>query len=287
MTQSDAPATQIGILGHGYVGTATARALLRLGRDSGDRIALSIGYRGTLPAAAAEAELAGVEWLPLNLNDDTLVSSMGKCKVLLVTFPMRAADSDNTFAAEQLFKQLMQLTHLNDTGVSVCLLSSTSGYSQSEGVITEDSTWICDESRFGFEERLRLDGRATVIPLVGLFGGKRDPRQWLLKGMIKDLSRSVNLISHDDAGLCVAKILRNPPQGQRINVGPGLCSRWMDIARDCDILAVLPNVQDAGKEPSSPESPLRLVSNERLLGRYPELRHYSFATVAGCYSGGL
>jgi hypothetical protein len=284
MTQNDAPALQIGILGHGYVGTATARALMRLGRDSGDRIALSIGYRGPLPAAAAEAELAGAEWLSININDGSLVTSMSKCKVLLVTFPLRAADSVNTSAAVQLFKQLMQLT---ERGVAVCLLSSTSGYSQSEGVITEDSTWICDESRFGFEERLRLDGLATVIPLVGLFGGKRDPRQWLLKGMIKDLNRSVNLISHDDAGLCVAKILKNPPQGQRINVGPGFCSRWMDIARDCGILAALPNAPGAGKAHLSQEGAIRLVSNERLLGRYPELRHYSFATVAATYSGGL
>jgi nucleoside-diphosphate-sugar epimerase len=281
MTLHDAPSRQIGILGHGYVGAATARALVQQGRGSGQDVNLTICYRGRLPDAAAEAELAGVEWLPVNLNDDNLVSFVGKCSTVLVTFPLKAAASENALDSERFFDQLMQLS---DKGVAVCLLSSSSGYSQSEGVITEDSTWICDESRFGYEERLRLEGLATVIPLVGLFGGKRDPRQWLLKGMIKDLNRSVNLISHDDAGLCVAKILKNPPQGQRINVGPGFCSRWMDIARDCGILAALPNALDSDKVPSSPQSSVRLVSNERLLGRYPELRQYRFATVARSYS---
>lgn len=275
------PARTIGILGHGFVGTATARALLQQGRESGDGLALTICHRGRLPDAAASSDLAGVNWVAVNLGTEDVLAAVGHCETVLVTFPLKssAAAEDNAAFSDRLFNEMMRL---RQKGVSLCLLSSTSGYSDFEGTITEDSAWMSDDSRFGIEERLRVEAEATVIPLVGLFGGSRDPRQWILKGLIPDLNRSVNLVRHDDAGVCVAKVLTRPPPGQRINVGPGFCQRWIDIARACGI-AVNASDDNAQAAAQAAATPIRLVSNARLLGRHPELRHYSFATVASTY----
>lgn len=304
---TDRGGVRFGILGSGHVGTEVARALLGPQDDQGTmrgatvvltrRTSGAVTRRPLDAAHAAQPLGPGAIWHHLDLVGTTgprgpagagfshVPRLFAGCRVVLVTFPV-TGDGE---PSQSFYAYLRDaLATLVESGTAICLLSSTSAYLQPSGVVTESSAWDSEHPRYAAEEELRQQLGATVIPLAGLFGHGRDPLRWLADGRIKDLSGAVNLIHHEDAGLCVATILSDPllQRGERINVATGELHWWAE-------LALVHRITPAGMTPAQVADALsaarysqstggfraRLISNDKLLERYGELRSLSFRRV--------
>lgn len=284
---------RFGIIGSGHVGQATARALLSSRSQENSSVPpteVLLTYRSSGPPWSRP----GVLWRPLDLTTDVRVprSSAGfadvarifaGCRAVLVPFPVVGEEQPS----EAFFESLRAgLGALAAAGTAVCVLSSTSAYRQASGVVSEESPWDTSQARFAAEEELRLSIGATVIPLSGLFGPGRDPLVWLAEGRIRDLSGSVNLIHHDDAGVCVAEILKRPRRGERINVASGELHWWAALAHEHRIVPPgLTRAQVADALARCGHSQVgglvsgRLISNAKLLASYEDLRSLIFRRV--------
>jgi hypothetical protein len=205
------------------------------------------------------------------------------CGCVLLTFPI-TGEGDPSLAFS--YSMTRHLKDLVASGTKLCILSSTGAYLQRSGVVSESSQWNLDDPRFGAEETLRQELGATVIVLSGLFGGDRNPLDWLASGRIRNLGGSVNLIHHQDAGICVAAIMRRPIEGQRINVVSGELHWWAQLALDHQVFP--PGLHAASVSEMLAEvrrslaiDPLRerVISNALLLEQYPELRQLNFRRV--------
>jgi nucleoside-diphosphate-sugar epimerase len=164
-----------------------------------------------------------------------------------------------------LFDELLRLA----PGAHVLVYSSTTCYLPAgiDGEVDEDSQRDPTIPRFAAEEELRRRG-ATLFVLSGLFGPGRDPASWVARGRIRNGDALVNLVHRDDAVRATLAWIRQPYDGDRVNVSTQ-CHRWSELAEDfvrngrLEASQIPPNL---GAQPGS-----KKVLARRLLERHPEL----------------
>lgn len=135
------------------------------------------------------------------------------------TFPARPLDAVQDFHRLKLA-----------TSRTLIVLGSTSAYQVREPgeVVTEDTPLDLSQGRVQGEEWLRAQG-ATVLQLAGIYGPDRRPERWLLKGLIKNGRKLVNLVHVDDIVATVEACIARPQPGKRFNVSNGLAPEWREL----------------------------------------------------------
>jgi nucleoside-diphosphate-sugar epimerase len=265
--------SSIWILGQGYVGTALALLLARRGIGCQS----SWRSRPSLNLDLPEVHQFRLDTSDMSVQDLTAAELVNSClrglcpdDRVLCTFPLATADRVDPVAATLASGILARRAHL-------VLLSSTSCYLKAAGLVTEGDVRCVQRQRFQVEESLRQLG-AMLVPLSGLYGGDRDPCAWLTRGATKVGSGAVNLIHHDDAAHCLAAILAAPRAGDIINVASGTVLTWAEIGHVCAQREGRPAERISAE--SIDPSCVRVISNEKLLSHYPQLRHHSFRRFA-------
>lgn len=263
----------IWIIGQGHVGTALAALLsarkvpCRASRRRAPDPALVISGAEAFRLDTADAHLRGLN--PSDLRETCLPGLSASDRVLF-TFSLAKPDGSIDAVALQLCEEVL------GRGANLILLSSTSCYVKDEGEVTEADERRVALGRFQAEESLRLKG-AMLVPLAGLFGGDRDPCSWLARGLIKNGQSGVNLIHHDDVAVCLAEILTDPRAEEVVNVSSGQSVGWDEICLGCQKRGRLSPDFKSGAAGGS--APRRVISNEKLLGLYPRLRHHQFQSL--------
>jgi nucleoside-diphosphate-sugar epimerase len=101
------------------------------------------------------------------------------------------------------------------------------------------------------------------LVLSGIYGPERQPVNWLRKGLIPSLQKTVNLIHRDDIVDITCHLLEENcvPHGQRLNISDGMPLRWSEIANYYAI-------QSGGSINNKPSG--KSVCNEKLCRLLPD-----------------
>ena len=227
------------VLGAGFVGKAfcetQAHAQAQSGLGQVWHTHRSAGFFAEEPAptSAIEFELAREStWKNLRVADSA--------KNVLWTFAA-ASNAQEIELCEAFYNAVLR-------GRNVLVLGSTSAYQSfiPDEKVTEEFPLKLDDPRVQAEENLRQKG-ASILHLAGLFGGTRDPANWLRRGMIRNGASFVNLIHRDDILRVLAAWFADPLAGERLNLSNGKPRRWNEIVLDLQQRGEIP------KEFSLPE----------------------------------
>lgn len=161
----------------------------------------------------------------------------------------------------------------------VIVYGSTSRYivNQPDEQITEEAQVDLSQPRVQGEEYLRGQG-AVCLVLAGIYGDERQPSSWLIRGLIKNGNKHVNLVHVSDilaATLCVINSDHSGNggdycdlarlKGQSINVSDGTPRRWHDILAHYRSAKVIPAEQEIHfPDPSPPDTQSKRISNNKL-----------------------
>ncbi|EDM26679.1 hypothetical protein LNTAR_18570 [Lentisphaera araneosa HTCC2155] len=156
-----------------------------------------------------------------DLNDQSTWQNLPKSKTIIWTFACKNEEVE--FA---LYKHLKKITE------QIIIYSTTSVYKHEfdNQVITESSELDFTKPRLVAEERLRSLG-ANIFTLCGIFGPKRDPKNWLLKGLIKNPNKTVNLIHVNDIVTLTLELADLGLKSKRINLCTGESDSWETLAK--------------------------------------------------------
>ncbi|WDE97034.1 hypothetical protein PQO03_03565 [Lentisphaera profundi] len=137
-----------------------------------------------------------------------------------------------TFSCKGLSEELEFYQYLKTISKQVIIYSTTSVYKHSvdQEIITESTALDFDKVRLRAEEKIRLLG-ANIFTLCGIFGPQRDPKNWLLKGLIKSPDKVVNLIHIDDIIELTFLLAKKNFSSCRINLCTGKNDEWQDLAK--------------------------------------------------------
>lgn len=160
------------------------------------------------------------EQIYFDLNDKDSWSNLPEAKIVIWTFACKNQENEFRFY-QNLLKKSQQI-----------IIYSTSSVYKHEfdnQVITESTPLKLDNPRLIAEERLRKLG-ANIFTLSGIFGPQRDPKNWLLKGLIKNPQKTVNLIHVDDIITLTLELADLSLSSCRINLCSGTSDSWAKLA---------------------------------------------------------
>ncbi|NBO37041.1 hypothetical protein EBU99_00480 [bacterium] len=160
----------------------------------------------------------------------------------------------------------------------VLVLASTSCYrtTVADELVDEKAELDSTQSRVVAEEKLRSLG-ATVLCLAGLYGGSRDPVQWLVNGLVKNSRAYINLVHKSDVVKIAEAWVESQLPGERINASDGRHRRWSEMLDCMKSFGVVPSDMQPFVEELENVSSKR-VCNSKLVSllyagpfhRYPE-----------------
>jgi len=156
------------------------------------------------------------------------------------------------------------------------LYGTTSSYHRDGLFFDETSALVETHTRFAAEQRF-LEAGGEILRLAGLYGGWRQPRNWLRRGRIGAEPRQVNLVHGDDVAAATLAVLAPPRQHATYVVSDGQRHLWSEIAPWLAARGYLPEPP----EPRAPKKPHAYANSQRLLTSFPALRMRNFwATMA-------
>ena len=155
------------------------------------------------------------------LNNINSWKNLPKANCVVWTFACKGDDIECEF-----FEYLLE-----NISSKIIIYSTSSVYLHEfdEQIIDEKTSIKPDNPRAIKEEQLRSKG-ASILTLCGIYGPKRNPKNWLLKGLIKDPDKDVNLIHVDDIVSLTHQLSQKDIWGKRINLCPGESDSWNDLA---------------------------------------------------------
>jgi hypothetical protein len=108
-------------------------------------------------------------------EDTKPYKSLPSAHTILITFPLVGCGQSERLVS------LYQKTHQNDAGKvrQWILLGSTGIFNQIEGWNDDHSTYETENDRAVAEDELRNSVRGCVLNLAGLYGGSRQPRNFV------------------------------------------------------------------------------------------------------------
>jgi nucleoside-diphosphate-sugar epimerase len=228
---------EILILGHGYVGSALA-----------SRLPHALVTSSSLEKAKSNAGIY------FNLNNRNSWKNLPPVNTVIWTFAATPLD-----LVEEFYQDRLQYYE------NLLVYASTSCYkfSGEEDLVTEEYPLSYVKPRVAGEEYLRRYN-AAILVLSGIYGPERQPVNWLRKGLIRSLQKTVNLIHRDDIVDITCYLLEENyvPYGERLNISDGMPLRWSEIA---DYYAI--QSDDTGKDNKQTS---KSVSNEKLCQLLPD-----------------
>jgi nucleoside-diphosphate-sugar epimerase len=159
---------------------------------------------------------------------------------------------------------------LFDKAERVVVIGTTSSYRAREGEIITTETPLDETSaRVQGEELLRKRG-AIVLRSSGIYGPGRNPLDWLRRGQVRNLNRTINLIHVEDLSVCILAAMERGTPGSSFIVSDGSPRLWRDIAEwgiRSGYLHRMPDVQEGS-------GPSRMMDNSKLTEElHVELTH--------------
>ncbi len=160
------------------------------------------------------------------------------------------------------------------------VLGSTSAYHLPEGTADPliDESWPVNMGlpRVRGEEYLRLNFKAVVLRVAGIYGPGRNPLDWIRQGRIGPSERYVNLIHVEDlARVCLVARKSGRP-GESYNVSDGHPRRWAEILKFASQRYGVVSHASADARPGKRISIERLQTDLHYRFAYPDL----FAALA-------
>ena len=177
-----------------------------------------------------------------SFDDERSWNNLPQADIAIITFPLLE------FSLLKKFKKKCL-----DKYSKIFLYSTTSIYADWEGLITESSFLDKNHQRYEGEKYL-LEKGVNIFTLSGICGEGRKPKDWLLKGSIKNGNKIVNLIHRDDIVNITIELLNENLKGERVNLTAG-GYYWKDIAKELGV--------DITFEQKFFQK--RIISNEKLL----------------------
>lgn len=192
-----------------------------------DYLILGNGYCGSrlikkvTNAAVTSRQPKSKEIIHFDLHDQSTWKNLPQSKVVIWTFACKNEELE--FALYD---------HLKTIADQIIIYSTTSVYKHEydNQVITESSELDFTKARLIAEEKLRSLG-ANIFTLCGIFGPKRDPKNWLLKGLIKNPNKTVNLIHVDDIITLTLELADLGLNSKRINLCTDQSDSWETLAK--------------------------------------------------------
>ena len=136
---------------------------------------------------------------------------------IVISFPL----ADCTFPQE-LHTFLRTLTD------RIVIIGSTGAFKEDIAVITDDSPIDPSNKRAMAEESFRLKG-AVILHSAGIYAEGRNPLEWLRRGLVKDVNRTVNLIHAADLARACNFLLEDFHASERYVISDNHPYRWLDI----------------------------------------------------------
>ena len=155
------------------------------------------------------------------INDKKSWNNLIKAKIVVWTFACKGEKVE-----EEFFNYLIENI---SNKIIIYSTSSIFVHNQDKQVINELTAINKQNPRACSEEHLRSKG-AAILTLCGIFGPGRNPKNWLMKGLIKDPDKDVNLIHVDDIVELTISLSNVDIWGKRINLCPGESDSWRDLA---------------------------------------------------------
>lgn len=245
------------ILGAGFVGSRLATALES---NEAARQADPALRRRVLATHRSDFSLQDKEsWarLPPTHEVDAVV----------VTFPCTPLEAVKELHSEYLSKVKR-----------VVVYGSTSRYivDQPDEEVTEEAKVDLTQGRVEGEEYLREHG-ATCLVLAGIYGDERQPSSWLLRGLIKNGNKHVNLVHVSDIVAATVRVLESEEDlsGQSVNVSDGVPRRWHDILAHYRTTGAVPADREITfPDQSPPDTQSKRISNAKLRRLLPPTHHF-------------
>ena len=222
------------ILGKGYVGKALCEELPG-----------SIGTRRKVTTPQTPS---------FDLENEVTWKNLPNAETIIWTFPACPVEK-----VEKFYEQKLQSCK------NLIVLASTSRYivKRQKQRIDEDSDIDTTLIRVKGEEFLKSKG-ATILALAGIYGPNRDPYSWLMKGLIRNPKKMLNLIHLDDIIEIIKVLIKTPQPGDCYNLADGNPKSWQEIGEEADFHFRMPGERELSK----------IISNEKVKAILPE--NYKF-----------
>ncbi|KAH0612845.1 uncharacterized protein H6S33_009225 [Morchella sextelata] len=209
---TDPPHVDILLFGSGWISTFLAPLLTQLSLTHA--LTSRSGSPSTIPFTFDPTS-----------TDPTPFTHLPPATTVLIIFPLRGAEATKTLVS--LYTQ----THPN-TSPNFIQLGST-GIWTAPGRTTRHSPYDTTNARAIAEDALLALGGA-VLNLAGLWGGERDPRNWVgrvaaTKEMLR-VKESLHVVHGVDVAWAVVSLLRRFTPGERWIVSDMRVYDWWDLA---------------------------------------------------------
>jgi hypothetical protein len=210
--------------------------------------------------------------LHFDLNERKTWSVLDNFQSVVWTFPCASDNSLNPSPAIEFYSEKLKSKNVVIFGTTSCYQAVNSSLLQ---FVTEETT-LCHDTRTQTEESLRKMG-ANIFCLSGLWGETKLPLHWIQKGLIKSSFGCVNLIHEADIAHIIKLYFESPAQrGMRVNVSSGVPYYWKYLLQHYAITKELSESVLENLNCSSTPRPSKLVSNQKLISLFPELKQHTF-----------
>ncbi|HEX2866602.1 MAG TPA: hypothetical protein VHO03_06150 [Ignavibacteriales bacterium] len=180
---------------------------------------------------------------------------------IIISFPL----TDSCFTSE-LERFLRTLTD------KIVIIGSTSAYREDLPVVSDDSPLDTLDKRASVEETFRLNG-AAVLHSAGIYGKGRNPLDWLRRGLVKDINRTVNLIHAVDLVRACNFLLENFRPGENFVISDNHPYRWLDILNFAVVRKMISEASASEIRTGTSDRPPRIIRPCRLFEEGFTLKH--------------
>ncbi|KAF2185871.1 hypothetical protein K469DRAFT_707552 [Zopfia rhizophila CBS 207.26] len=212
--------------------------MLRQNLSSVDLLILGAGWTSTFlipqlkasPITHAETTTTGRDGtIPFKFDPDSSdvepYKHLPPARTVLITFPLTG------HGQSKLLTSLYRRAH-GDQNFWI-QLGSAGIFNQRSDWSTEDSPYDMTNSRAIAEDELRECVNGCVLNLAGLYGGERNPRNWISR-IAKSKSdvkarKAVHFVHGDDVAKAIIAVHRNPTPGKRWIIADLRVYDWWDL----------------------------------------------------------
>lgn len=199
------PIRRVVVFGAGYFGKVLAQALARS------------GYEVVTTRRSPDSNSSGS--IVFDLKRPKTWVAVPKSWGYVVTFPVEPMELISQFFGS-VVPVASRLVAISTTSVFVV--------DEEDAPVDEDSRINMSSPRVQGEEYLLQRG-CVVLHSAGMYGPRRNPLDWVRKGLIADGRKLVNLIHVEDLAAASIAALESSVSGRRYVVSDGTPRRWDDI----------------------------------------------------------
>jgi len=200
------------LLGYGFTGEAILPAFLK----AGFQVTVTSRNPEKLPDLPES-----VQKIKFDLLNKATWTNLPDQSELIWLFPAEPIEAVNSF---------LQFAGQHHIPCRI-VLGTTSSFLAQTGQIDEKSELDFSRSRVQ-GEKLLFDNGAVWLQCSGLWGGDRQPVNWLNKGLIKNGNKTLNLIHRDDIAEIAVQVLKKELRSDMFCLSDGKPYLWKNLLEE-------------------------------------------------------